>query len=88
MLGHVIIAHLIFGGGEDTRIFSSILFTFILARKALILPGHTDVNHMSAWFQKRALDPLELELQPVASHHVGTGNEPVSSGRAACPLAH
>jgi hypothetical protein len=25
--------------------------------------------------QKRALDPLELELQMVASHHVGAGNQ-------------
>lgn len=62
---------------------------FTPACKALILLGHTDVNQMSAWShggQRRALDPLELELQPVAGHHVGAGNEPVSSGGAASPL--
>ena len=38
--------------------------------------------HMSAdacGGQKRASDPLELELQEVVSCHVGAGNEPSSA---------
>ena len=38
--------------------------------------------------QKRASDPLELELQTVVNLHVGAGIEPGSSGRAASALNH
>ena len=36
--------------------------------------------------QKKALDPVVLELQAVESRHVGSGTEPRSSGRAASAL--
>ena len=35
---------------------------------------------------KRALDPLELELQVVVNLHVGAANEPLTSARAASVL--
>ena len=39
------------------------------------------------WFQRRALDPLELELQMVVSHHVGAGN-PLWSSRRVASVVH
>jgi hypothetical protein len=33
--------------------------------------------------QKRALDPLKLELQMLVNHYVGAGNQTTSSARAA-----
>lgn len=36
--------------------------------------------------QKRALDPLEVELQTVGSHHVGAGGKPGSSAGPASAL--
>ena len=38
--------------------------------------------------QKRALDPLRLELQMVVSCHVDAGNKLRPSGRAASALNH
>lgn len=38
--------------------------------------------------QKRALEPLELALQMVISCHVGSGNRPGFSGKAADALNH
>lgn len=43
-----------------------------------VLPTYLSVKpHICAWYvpggQKRALDPLKLELQTIVSHHVGAG---------------
>lgn len=38
--------------------------------------------------QKRAPDPLGLELEMAMGHHVGSGKEPGSSGRSASVLKH
>jgi hypothetical protein len=38
------------------------------------------------WDQKRSLDPLELELYVVVSHHVGARDQTLSSARAASAL--
>ena len=35
--------------------------------------------------QKTVLDPLELELQKVVSHHVGTGNQTQVLCKNECP---
>jgi hypothetical protein len=42
-----------------------------------VLPACIYVHHVFSWYlwgQKRASDPLELELQPVVSHLVAAGN--------------
>lgn len=33
------------------------------------------VLHLYVWCSERALEPLELELQMVVSHHVGAGDQ-------------
>ena len=38
--------------------------------------------------QEGVLEPLELELQAVVSHHVGAGNPTQPRGRAASTLSH
>lgn len=38
------------------------------------------------WRTKRILDRLELDLEVVVSHHVGTETQPRSSARAASVL--
>ena len=52
------------------------------------LSGHISVYYLCACCQKRALDPLELEVQAVVSCQWVLGIEPWSSGRAASVLDH
>ena len=42
------------------------------------VPGHVDMRHVCSGAygdQRRASDPLELELKVVVSCHVGAGNQ-------------
>lgn len=55
-----------------------------------VLPAYTYVDHMpgTRGGKGRALDPLQMELQTVMSHHWVLGMEPWSSARPASALIH
>ena len=56
----------------------------------MCVPDCSEVYHICAGtpeVQKKAPDPMVLELQAFESRHVGSGTEPRSSGRAASALS-
>lgn len=53
-------------------LFISILCVWALCLHLCLCTKECICSHLSAW--KRALCPMELELQVVESHHVGAGN--------------
>ena len=72
-LGMVVSCHVDTSLNPDLRQEQQVL----LATESPLLPSLPPLNtwgSIALWGQKRASDPLELELQMVVSHHVGVRN--------------
>lgn len=70
--------------GFSVCLFALFLYLFVLYLCEFMCTTCADAQEG----QKKALDPLELELKAVVNHHMAAGTEPGTSERVVSALNH